>query len=570
MADGSDLKFPQANIAAVRAIATILESTLGPVCRDKLLVAEQAEDSDAAPGTRRAGDVVVTSDGAAILERLPIEHPIAPVLRRMIGPERPGDTGVEGEDMPDGTTSRAVLTAALLEEAETLIERGLHPQTIVSGFETAREAAVDEIRDAQSSLDSFSDLRQARVATARTAMTGNVVGGDRERLAALVADAVETIGMPDEKSFDVRRTSDGSIADTRLVQGAVLPRSNRVTDEMPRRVDDASVLVLDGHDRGGLQDREAHADVSLRLDAPGEAREVAAFRRDRKEALVTGFRELGVDVVVTRLGIDREYQRLLADAGIVGIRGVSPLDLSRVARATGARPVLDPADVSAADLGTAGSVSELAVEPYGDRRKRRKMTVFDDCPAPETVTVLLRGVFGQVADQAATVVRKGAFAVGLAATGAGDARGVVPGGGSIHVRIGNAVRERAREVDDRRALAVEAYADAADRLVAALARNGGQDPLTVLPDIRAAQSEGTDAAGLVYPAGTVGDCRAAGVLDPAPVVRDVYLYATDVAVRLLRIDDTIDAVHSEDDPETDDVIYDDPAERQERALAERD
>lgn len=568
--DDVSIEFPQANIVAVRAIATTLGSTLGPRCRDKLIVGEQADDSDAAPGTRRAGDVVVASDGSAILERLPIEHPVAPILRRMIGPERPGGTGVEGEDMPDGTTSRAVLSGALLDQAESLLERGLHPQTLISGFESAREIAVETVQDGRIGFEEFPDPHEARVATAATAMTGNVIGGNRETLASLVVEGVEAAGMPDEKSFDVRRTSDGSIHETRLIHGAVLGRSKRVSDEMPRRIEDASVLVLDGHDRGGLQERESNRNLSLDLESPAVASEVGDVRRTRKETIIDGFAEAGVDVVLTRLGIDKDYQRLLADAGMMGVRSVSPLDLARVARATGARTVMDPSDVTAADLGTAGTVTELSVDPYPGRRKRRRMIVFEKCPDPGTVTVLLRGVSGQVADQAATAVRKGAFAVGLAESGGPHVSGVVPGGGSIHVQAADAIRRQAREVDERSQIAMDAYADATDRLVGTLARNGGLDPLTVVPDIRSAQNAGTDAAGIVYPGGSISDCLEAGVLDPAAVVRDVYLYATDSATRLLRIDDAIDSVRTEDTVETEDVIYDEPAERQKQALDDSD
>lgn len=570
--DDAPIEFPQANIAAVRVIADTLGSTLGPTPRDKLLVADKADDSDAAPGTRTAaGRVAVASDGAAILERLPVEHPIAPLLRRLIGPERPGDTGVEGEAMPDGTTTRAVLAGALLDEAAALLERGLHPQTVGAGYETARTVATETVHDGARTFESVPDPDAARLATARTAMTGNVAGGNRDAWAALVAEAVEIVGAPHEHSFDVRRTRGGSVADTRLVRGAVLDRHSRVSEAMPREVDDAGVLVVDGHDRGGLVDREPTGDVTLDVGSPADVTEFTAARDSHKAAVVDGFVDAGVDVVATRLGIDDEYSRLLTDAGLVGIRGASPLELTRLARATGARPVSDPSDVSAADVGRAGTVTELTVGADPNRRSKRQMMVFDDCPDPGTVTVLLHGVAGQVADQAATALRKGAFALGLAEGNGSGPAGVVPGGGAPHLRAAAAVRERARSVDERSQLAMDAYADALDHVVATLARNGGLDPLTVLPDARAQHEAGTESVGVVYPDGAVGDCLDAGILDPVATVADAYLYATDVAALILRIDDAIDAVATQEPTtDTDDVIYDEPAEMQAETLADRD
>ena len=72
------------------------------------------------------------------------------------------------------------------------------------------------------------------------------------------------------------------------------------------------------------------------------------------------------------------------------------------------------------------------------------------------------------------------------------------------------------------------------------------------------------------PGGTVGNCLDAGVLDPLAVLLDAYLYATDVATLVLGIDDTMDAVRTEDPVADDDVIYDEPAELQKRTLEERD
>jgi chaperonin GroEL (HSP60 family) len=569
-ADGGDaLEFPQANIIAVRAIAAALATTLGPRSGDKLVIGEQPEDTDVAPGSVSTSPVTVTSDGGILLERLPIEHPIAPVLRRMVGPERPGETGIEGEVMPDVTTTRAVLAGALLDRAEALIDDGLHPRSIIEGHRRAQEVAREEIMDTRIRLQAFDSPGEAKLATAKTAMTGNLPGGNLETWAALVVDAVDLVDAPDEETFVVRQTSAGRIGDSTLIRGTVLDRNQRASTAMPKRVDDAAVLVLDGHDRGGLKERDAPDNVTAALCSGASASNFKAMRRERKERLVEGYSDLGVDVVLTRSGIDRDYQRLLVDRGIVGIRGVTALELARVAKATGARRVMDPADVSSADLGSAGHVFETRLGPYPGRRKRRRMIVFEDCPNPDSVAVLLRGVTGQTADQATVAVRKGAFAVTAAEGTHGRQGGVVPGGGAVHIAVAETVRDAARREDSRAQLAMDAYADAAERVVWTLARNGGLDSIDTVAATKAARSDGKEAIGVVYPDGEIGDCLTAGILDPVRVVDDAYLHATDVASLVLGIDDTIDAEPSEEPVETDDVIYDEPAELQEQSQRDR-
>ena len=55
------------NIAAAKIIAEMVKTTLGPKGMDKILV-----DS--------IGDVIVTNDGATILEKMDVEHPAAKMI----------------------------------------------------------------------------------------------------------------------------------------------------------------------------------------------------------------------------------------------------------------------------------------------------------------------------------------------------------------------------------------------------------------------------------------------------------------------------------------------------------
>ena len=48
---------------------------------------------------------------------------------------------VQDSEVGDGTTSVVVLTSELLKQAENLIARKLHPQTIISGWRQGLEAA---------------------------------------------------------------------------------------------------------------------------------------------------------------------------------------------------------------------------------------------------------------------------------------------------------------------------------------------------------------------------------------------------------------------------------------------
>lgn len=566
-ADGEDspISFPEANIAAVRGVTRLLETTLGPAPRDKLVVG--SDDGD--PAVPDVEDHVVTSDGAAILDALPLEHPIAPIVRDIAGPRRPGDTDVVGKDIPDGVTTTLVLADALLSEARSLLDRGLSPRDVTRGFDLAGDIANDALHDAVRDPADWPGGDGLR-ACARTAITGNDVGGKADTWARFAVESVRTVGAPDERSFVVRQTNDGSIDDSRLVEGAVLD-ANAVADyRMPETVTDADVLVIGGFDRGGLRDPEVDGRY---VATPESAEDAQAFRdvfSENRAEVVECIRDVGVDVVVTRLGISPEYQALLADAGIVGVRGVSRLDIRQVASATGASLLTNPEDVSRDHLGYAGRVTEVTVGSRRDTTGTSEITVFEDCRDPDSVALLLHGVTEWWAEQATTQVRKAANAAAIAAGETALPSGVVPGGGATHLRVARRAEEAALSEGSRAQLSVQAFADALTRVVAVLAANCGREPIDVVSSLRRAHDEGRQTTGVVSPLGETGDTWTEGVLDPAGLRFQQYQNAVEVANLILRIDDTVDATFSQEPDGPSDVTNPDAAKRHQQYVEEND
>lgn len=567
------ISFPHANVEAVQGIAGILATSFGPMSRDKFIGESIASRNN--PDGVAYDDYVVTSDGGTILDALPMEHPIAPVVERIVGDELPGETAVEGGRVSDGVTGTVLLCASLLDEAESLMERGLHPTTIADGFGAGLSVARSALRTACRPLSAFPDERTAALDVAWTAMTGNDVGGKKDCWAEFAVEAAEEVGYPTPKTLGVETVSGGSLAESRLVRGTVLPRDDVAHEDMPTEVEDARVLVLSGYKRkdagdgrvGGLRDPELQADATLDLSSPSDVAAYEDVYAARRERMVRRLADMGVDIVVARLGIDDRYLWALADEGITGIRGVNRLRISRVARATGATVVRDPTDVTASDLGRAGRVARVTLGTRSGSRRLRHGTVFEGCEEPDSVTALICGVASGSGDEVARGIRKGTAAVALATGERGDTPGVVPGGGSVDVGVARDVRRAARKHGSREQLAMTAFADAVERVPYGLATNAGLDPLTTVPDLRAA-ADGGYATGLVLPAGTIGDVSTEGVLDPLAARRDSYVTAVSVAETVLRVDDAIDADVPQEPADKGDAIYDDSAEKHQDHLEE--
>ncbi|RDZ94236.1 thermosome, partial [Haloferax sp. Atlit-6N] len=91
---------------------------------------------------------------------------------------------------------------------------------------------------------------------------------------------------------------------------------------MPRRIEDASVLLLGGHERGGLQDPDVVDSFTVDIESPETVGEFERQEAQKRRDVVDRIAETGANVVVTQMGINSHYQQLLAEHGIMAIRSV--------------------------------------------------------------------------------------------------------------------------------------------------------------------------------------------------------------------------------------------------------
>src|SRR3990167_1456069 len=113
------------NILAARIVADIIKTTLGPKGMDKMLV-----DSD--------GNVVVTNDGVTILKEMEIEHPAAKMMVEI--------AKTQENEVGDGTTTAVMIAGKLLENAEKLLDKKIHPTIITQGYNLAAEKSLEILR----------------------------------------------------------------------------------------------------------------------------------------------------------------------------------------------------------------------------------------------------------------------------------------------------------------------------------------------------------------------------------------------------------------------------------------
>ncbi|HLC38067.1 MAG TPA: TCP-1/cpn60 chaperonin family protein, partial [Candidatus Norongarragalinales archaeon] len=112
------------NIAVAYAVASAVKTTLGPRGMDKMMVSD-------------LGDIVITNDGATILNEMNVEHPAAKMMVEV--------AKTQDEEVGDGTTSAVVLSGELLKNALDLLDQDIHASTIISGYKSAASKAIEEL-----------------------------------------------------------------------------------------------------------------------------------------------------------------------------------------------------------------------------------------------------------------------------------------------------------------------------------------------------------------------------------------------------------------------------------------
>ena len=494
------------NIAAAKAVADSVRSTLGPKGMDKMLV-----DS--------MGDVVITNDGATILKEMDIEHPAAKMIIEV--------AKTQEQHCYDGTTSAVVLSGELLKRSEDLIEQNVHPTVICEGFRLAAEKAISLLEHHGISTEGNDEVL---LEVAKTSLTGKSAGAVKAFMADICVRAVNAVGVIDDgerivdlSDIKVEKRQGGSIKDSSLIDGILLDKE-RVHAGMPRSINDAKIALVNS----AIEVKKTEVDAKIQITDPNQLASFLAEEENYIRGLVEKITASGANVLVCQKGIDELAQHYLSKAGVFAIRRAKKSDMEALSKATGGRIITNMEDLTGEDLGQAARVEERKIG-------ESDMTFITGCPEAKSVSVLLRGGTEHVVDE---IRRAFDDAVGVVSVAWEDGA-VLTGGGSVLAALSRDLRTYAETIGGREQMAIEAFASALEIIPRTLAENAGLDPVTTIIALRKAHADGDSHAGINVYEGGVVDMQAANVLEPVRVVEQAIQSATETAIMILRIDDVI-------------------------------
>jgi len=355
----------KSHILAARAVANVMKSSLGPKGMDKMLVSQD-------------GDVTITNDGATILDRMDVDNHIAKLLVQL--------SKSQDDEIGDGTTGVVVLAGALLEQAEALIDRGIHPIRVADGFEMACKVAVEQLKSISDTIEWSKENIEPLILTTMTSLGSKIINKCQRQMAEIAVKAILAVADLERKDVNlelikVEAKEGGQLSDTQLINGILIDKEFSHS-QMPKVLKDVKICILT------CPFEPPKPKTKHKLDI----KNVEAYKRlaEQEQAyfidMVKRVKDTGADLAICQWGFDDEANHLLLQNKLPAVRWVGGVELELIAIATGGRIVPRFEEVSSDKLGRAGIVREISFGTTKDR-----MLVIEGCPNTRAVTIFVRG-----------------------------------------------------------------------------------------------------------------------------------------------------------------------------------
>ena len=500
----------RANILAARTLCNTLRTSLGPKGMDKMLVSQD-------------GEVTITNDGATIMKNMDVQHQVAKLMVEL--------SQSQDDEVGDGTTGVVVLAGAMLEKAQNLLDKGIHPVKIADGFEQACKIAVEYLSKIASSIEFSQDNIEPLVEVALTTLSSKIVNKFKRQMAEIAVRAV--LSVADLPRRDVRfdlikltTKTGGKLEDTCLIDGLVLDKGFS-HPQMSKVVKDAKICLL----TCPFEPPKPKTKHEVEIKSGKDLMDLYEQEQNYFRNMVKLIKDSGANLAICQWGFDDEANSLLFQNGIHAVRWVGGLEMEALAIATGAKIVPRFEELSPDKLGYAGCVRE---EQVGTTKE--SLLMVEGCKNSKTVTVLIRAGNDMMVQE---VKRSLWDAICVTRNLIKDNK-IVYGGGSSEIACSLAIEQYAATVSGLEQYAFRAFCDALDDIAVALAENSGLPSMEIVSYLKKCQLEQNNPClGVDCMGNGSNDMKQAHVIETLISKQQQFQLATQLCRMVLKIDDVI-------------------------------
>jgi chaperonin GroEL (HSP60 family) len=332
-----------------------------------------------------------------------------------------------------------------------------------------------------------------------------------------------TEGRFDIANIRFLRRNGGFIDESALIHGIVIKKA-KAHPNMPDRLKNLRIALTSkrlGFDRLELKmPKEGPTPIRLNIKSADQLRGYREEEIRLKTRSLQTLTDLHVNVLLSQQPIEEYQKAILVKMGIFALERVNQDDLTAMARASGAKIVIDLKDLSETDIGSAEGLST-------DKIELENIVTFSGC---NCATVLLRGNVPQAIDELEVAIKNSLTTLKILK----DDNRVIAGSGATEMQLAQQLQSYAKSLNGREQIVVDAYASALMDIPRCLAENYGLNATDSILQLRNRHSYGENSVGVCEEG-----CQNWVSMEPLKIKRSIVRRACEVALLMLRIDELL-------------------------------
>jgi len=505
----------KSNIQAAKALSEAVRTSLGPRGMDKMIQDAKQE-------------VTITNDGATILNQMGVVHPAAKMLVEL--------SKAQDIEAGDGTTSVVVLAGSLLDAADKLLQKGIHPTTVSESFQKAAVKSVEILTGMATPLD-LTD-RESLLKAANTSLNSKVVSQNSAELSPIAVDAVLKVIDPARennvnlKDIKIIKKLGGTVDDTELVEGMVFEQKAANVNG-PKKVEKAKVGFIQFCVSPPKTDMDNQVVVSDYAAMDRVLREERAYILN----IVKQIKKAGCNVLLIQKSILRDGLSDLAvhffdKMKIMVVKDIEREDVDFLCKTIGCRPIASLDHFTAENLASCDMVEEIQT----GSSKCVKMTGM--ATPGKTCSIVIRGSNKLVLEEADRSLHDALCVIRCLV----KKRFLIAGGGAPETEVSRELMLHANTLAGADAYCFKAFAEAMEVIPYTLAENAGLNPIGTVTELRNRHAQGEKTAGINVRKGAITNILEENVVQPLLVSTSAITLASETVRSILKIDDIVNVI----------------------------
>ena len=237
------------------------------------------------------------------MDQMEVEHEIGKLMVEL--------SKSQDFEIGDGTTGVVVLAGSLLEQAESLLDRGIHPLRIAEGYEMAAKVATKELARISEKFDFDAQNIEPLIQTCMTTLSSKIVNRCKREMAEICVKAVMAVADLERKDVNldlikVEGKVGGKLEDTILVNGIVLDKDIS-HPQMSKEIKDAKIAIL----TCPFEPPKPKTKHKIEIDTAEKYEELRQQEEKYFNDMVKQCKESGATLVICQWGFDDEANSML-------------------------------------------------------------------------------------------------------------------------------------------------------------------------------------------------------------------------------------------------------------------